>query len=404
MRFLSFLSIVLINAHCFAQKPKKESIQTYQHKLPSHYLSEDYNSYSAIFELEGDKKIYVDGTYAADAHPMIHNEFWKKEDVFVQLALLKFLKFEIDPTVKKEDKLLIKVGISNARIDVTIDEDKNQEYPFTYVYNWSVDVITVIKNSLTSEEVHNEKKVFGDIFKHGGATNKKGYKSKFKTYKEAKAYVIENVDKSLISNEFYKNVDLTTVLTDSYDTRFFLQDPMPFWTISKENKFPVVASLNNTVKETVENIEKLNKSYPKTLKFPPLAKAKGLIREGKALGFKFSNDTLGLGYRNKLNLLLENLIIESDNLIPQLNRADKKEKAILWAMFMNKATASYVTAKYTEAKNFLEQAKELDYNKNRTGNLDASIRRASQSYDLLLSGKTKSGQQMNPKYFVYRTE
>lgn len=403
MKLFLILTFGLCSLTSIGQKAKKESVQTYQHRLPLKYLPAKYSSYSAIFNLNGgEKKIYVDGEYVRNSAPITYNEFWKKEDVYVNLALLKFLNYEIDDKIKKKDKLLIVVDVSNARIDAKINEDQDQTLPFTYTYNWSVDVTTTIRNSATEEEIFKKTETYGNRYKPG--STKKGYKNGFTTYKAAKNYVSKDADKNLIGNEFYKNVGIVETYKDNFTVRFFLADPMPFWSISKEKKFLDAAKLNRTVKEMVNQIKELNKSFKSTTKSPPKVKAKNLIRERKALGFKMSNDTLGLGYRKKLNDLVTNIVIESDRLIPQLNSSDKKQKSILWGMLMNKATAAFVTGKYNKATAILEKAKALDYNKNRTGNLERAIAYATRSYDLLLSEKTKSGEDINPKYFVFKAE
>lgn len=402
MKYYIVIILALLTTPIFGQKAKRNIFQTYRHQLPKTYLSDSYNSYSAIFKLNGKKKIYIDGEYVRDSKDMIYNEFWKEEDVFAKLAQSQFLNFEIDPSVKKEDKLLLLVELANARIDAKISEDKDLELPFTYKYTWSIDATTTLTNSMTGDVVFKETTQYGGPYKSIGSGKEK--KAALKTYKEAKAHITKHADKSLIGNEFYKKTGIIETYKDNFEVRFYETNLSPFWTISKEKKFPAAIPVNAKIKETLVQIEELNKEFKTGSNAIPTEKIKSLIRNKKAIGFKMSNDTIGLTYRKKFNKLLQTIEDESANLTKVLSGNNKQEKPMLWAMLMNRATVKFYEGKFNEATAILAEAKALNYKKNFTSNLERNITSAQQANDFLMKGRTKNGKEMNPKYFVFRVE
>jgi len=392
---LAFLSI-----QAFGQKPKKNTFDTYNYDFPKTYLPAGYDSYSAILKLDGQKKVYVDGEYVRESRPMRYNEFWKEEDIFARLAAFQFLKYEIDPTVKKEDKLIVLVEIGNARIDATIDEKKGKEYPFTYKFKWSVDVTTTLTNSLTGEEVFKNVYTSGGSFRPSLDKDEKKISS-FKTYKEAKEYVPKIADKGLVGNKFYKETQIANPYRYQFDVLCFRNTGLPFYTIANEKKYPKVSGINKTINETIVKLDELAKEHKGVPGLPAGAVVKSLLRKEGASGFKVSDDFVGLEYRKKLIFLLKDIETESEKLIPQLNASDKKEKNMLWAMYINKATVRMYTGKFDEALANVEKAKALKYKKKYTESLESIINSRAATYDFIAKGKTKDGREMNPKYGYY---
>ncbi len=394
--------LVFLSIQAFGQKPKKNTYDTYNHEFPKTYLPSGYESYSAILKLDGKKNIYVDGEFARESVPMEFNEFWKEEDIFARLAKYQFLNYELDVNAKRNNKLILLVEIANARIDAKINEDKDQVLPYTYKYSWSVDVTTTLTNSLTGEEIFKNVYQSGGPFKSSGSRDEKKIIG-FKTYKEAKAYVTKNADKSLIGNEFYKKTEISNPFRYHFEVLYFRIRGLPFWTISNEKKYPEAAVLNTTINETIVKLDELVEKHKNDTKMPSTGELKNLLRKKNAIGFKVSDDLLGLEYRKSFISLLKDIAIESEKLIPLLDESNKKEKSILWAMYVNKATVLMYSGKFDEAKALVEKAKSLKYKKSFTQDLERVVNGKASTFDFIAQGKTKDGKEMSPKYrkFLY---
>jgi len=402
MKFFLVLIFTLLTLNSTAQKAKKVRLNAYENELPSQFLPKKYTSYSAVLNLNGgEKKIFLDGEFLRNSNPLKFNTFWKEEDVFAKLTMFKLLKYNKDVKLERDDKLLLVVDIENARIDVKIEENLNQTLPYTYKYSWSIDVITTVQNSKTKEIIFQEKEHIG--YSHKPDSKKKGFKPGFKTYKEAKVYVSKDADKNLIANEFYNNLNITQNYLRAFDVGFVQGFGNTIYKVSKIKKFPKAKALNAVVENTEISIDKLNKEF-KAGGLGNIYKAKQHLNNPNLRTFKVSNDTLGLGYRKRLNELFKPLIDESDNLIAQLDVENKKEKSILWGLYNNKLTAACLTGKYEKAREIIEKLKTLDINERRTSGLEKKIIRRLESYNLLMSGKTKKGKEMNHKYFKYRAK
>jgi len=413
MFFVSF------NVKIAAQSYKSEVLSFYNYFYPESYLPTGYNSYSLKLHLSPDLiTVFIDGDKKGTRPPLSYNEFFKERDLMRSIAGTDTepdMKGNHIPTIlelgyttrdtESKDHFIIDVSVKNIAYTATITETKNVDPPFSYEIFYRYDAVYKIINSLTKEVMM--EKSFNVKEKASTTGGFEGYKVNGKTRGELVGYLTTNIDRDLLFNQLVKDIqgNMRSRLVSWIDVAYY-QESYYFSRISKEDKNPIFAKLN----QNVDVLEKWSKGKEEPVLDDALIAANTEFIEKNNLVIKdqsklFQDETRLKNYQNVLNKkkVLTDFILKMNQYSKELDQNDKGQKVALWACYVNIASSFAVLNNSKSSLEYVQKAYDLKYQEGKVRNIEEEVKARDTKRNVFFDANGEIKKDVNERYYKYLT-
>ncbi|CAM3682346.1 hypothetical protein [Flavobacterium chungbukense] len=408
---LTALFFIVFNLKTYAQSYKSEVLSFYNFVYPESYIPEGYHSYGVKLHLSPDLiVVFVDGEKKGTRPPLSYNEFFKEKDLKraiigtdtepdmkgYHIPTLMELGYTLNDKEAK-DHFILDISIKNIAYTSNISETKNVDPPFSSVIYYRYDAVYKIINSMTKEVV---------MEKTYNVKEQTNNSPLGKTKAELVSYLTENIDKDLLFNQLVKNIqeNMRGRLVSWIDVEYY-QDSFYFSRISKEDKNPIFAKLNQDV-DVLEKWSK-NKAEPTIDEALLSANAEFIQKNNLVLkdeSSRFQDETRLKNYKNYLNKkkVFTDFILKMDQYSKELDQNDKGQKAALWACYINIASSFQVLNNSKSSLEYLQKAYTLKYQEGKVKNVEDEVKAKETKMNVFFAnGEIKKD--VNSQYFKYLT-
>lgn len=408
---LTAVFFVCFNSKTTAQSYKSEVLSFYNFVLPENYIPEGYHSYGVKLHLSPDLIIvFVDGEKKGTRPPLSYNEFFREKDLkraIIGTDTEPDMKGYHIPTIMElaykqsdieaKDHFILDISIKNIAYTSNIKETKNVDPPFSSEIYYRYDAVYKIINSLTKEVVMEKTYNVKELTN----TSPLG-----KTKAELVSYLTANIDKDLLFNQLVKNIqeNMRTRLVSWIDVVYY-QDNYYFSRISKEDKNPIFAKLN----QDVDVLEKWSKNKAEPVIDEALLSANAEFLQKNNLVIKdessrFQDETRLRDYKNYQNKkkVFSDFILKMDQYSKELDQNDKGQKAALWACYINIASSFQVLNNSKSSLEYLQKAYALKYQEGKVRGVEDEVKAKETKKNVFFAnGEIKKD--VNSQYFKYLT-
>ncbi|MBZ4036434.1 hypothetical protein K6T82_16820 [Flavobacterium sp. 17A] len=413
------LFFVSFSVKITAQSYKSEVVSFYNYMYPENYLPTGYHSYSVKLHLSPDLiVVFVDGEKKGTRPPLAFNALFTEKDL-----MRSIVGTDTEPDVKgyhiptiielgyttrdaeSKDHFIIDISIKNVAYTATITETKNVDPPFSYQIFYRYDAVYKIINSATKEVVMEKSFNIKEPTTILGGFE--GYKVGGKTRAEVASYLTVNIDRDLLFNQVVKNLqsNLRSRLVSWIDVAYY-QEGYYFSRISKEDKNPIFAKLN----QNVDVIEKWAKGKEEPVLDDALIAANTEFIEKNNLVIKdesklFQDEVRLKNYQNvlKKKKVLTDFILKMDQYSKELDQKDKGQKVALWACYVNMASSFELLNNSKSSLEYIQKAYDLKYQEGKVRNIEEEVKAREAKRNVFFDANGEIKKDVNERYFKYLT-